>query len=589
MTRMEVSPKMAIPFVAFRMRWLGMTAAAGVLVLALVAVLGTGIKPAPTRAAAAVPEKVGSSLASLAADRPDKRTEVIVRMATGESPAAGRALVERSGGRAISKDIQIINGFAARLRAGDAARIAKDGRVEAVSLNAGARVRTLLPEDGGLPTDTASICPASDSTSRSYDYGTTYGRDPAIGTALNDVEGVQLHSTRTDQAWAAGASGKGVGVAVIDTGIAGEQPDFRATRSSNASRVIASAVTNPCAKGAADNYGHGTHVAGLIAGNSLMLRDWDRNYARYMGVAPNANLVSVKVADEDGATTVLDVINGLQFAVDKKDAFNIRVINMSLSSTVAESYRTDPLDAAAEAAWNAGIVVVAAAGNEGTADNAVSFAPGNDPFVVSVGAVDDQGTRRIDDDRLADWSSRGKTQDGFRKPEVLAPGAHLASTTSPGSDLWSQCDGCRVGDHYFRMGGTSMSAALVSGVAALVVEKHPEWKPNQVKGAIQSTLRNVIGTGAEVNAQDALYATNLGSNTGLVANDLIDATTGQIDWARASFRRASFRDASGSPLDPLWSRASFRCDCGLLDGGVVDPARASFRRASFRKTIGFNK
>ncbi len=112
-----------------------------------------------------------------------------------------------------------------------------------------------------------------------------------------------------------------------------------------------------------------------------------------MGVAPRANLISVKVSDDDGETTVLDVIYGIQFAVDNKDRFGIRVVNLSLSSTVAESYLTDPLDAAAESAWFSGLVVVAAAGNDGTAPDAVSYAPGNDPYVISVGGMDDRGTR----------------------------------------------------------------------------------------------------------------------------------------------------------------------------------------------------
>jgi serine protease AprX len=327
----------------------------------------------------------------------------------------------------------------------------------------------------------------------------------------------------------------------------------------------------------------------VIAGNSLNLHEKDPNYGDHMGIAPEAHLINVKVADEDGRATVLDVIHGLQFVVDHKDAYNIRVVNLSLASTVAESYRTDPLDAAAEQAWLQGVVVVAAAGNEGDAEDAVSYAPGNDPYVISVGAVDDRGTRDNDDDRLAAWSSRGLTQDGFRKPEVLAPGTHIVAPVPPMSDLTAMCPTCLRDGRYFRMGGTSMSAAVVSGVAALVLQRHPDWTPNQVKGALVSTLVNVPGVGGEVNAYRALYATSLSSNVGLVPNELIDPATGEIDHLRASFRRASFRSVDGDTLDASWSRASFRCDCSLLENGTVDPARASFRRASFRKLIGFAK
>ena len=304
-----------------------------------------------------------------------------------------------------------------------------------------------------------------------------------------------------------------------------------------------------------------------------------------MGIAPEANLVSVKVADEDGRTTVLDVIYGLQFAVDHKDEFNIRVINLSLSSTQDESYRTDPLDAAVEQAWFSGIVVVAAAGNEGAKHDAVDYAPANDPYVITAGAVDDRGTHEVADDKLASWSSRGVTQDGFKKPNVLAPGASLVSTLAPGSDLQQLCRSCVEDHRYFRMGGTSMSSAVVSGMVALLIEEHPTWTPNQVKGALASTLVTVPGTGDEANVLRALSATNLNSNAGLKPNRLINIRTGLIDFTRASFRRASFRLAGESLDDALWSRASFRCDCDgdWDDYDEVDENRASYRRASLRR------
>jgi serine protease AprX len=157
------------------------------------------------------------------------------------------------------------------------------------------------------------------------------------------------------------------------------------------------------------------------------------------------------------------------------------------------------------------------------------------------------------------------------------------------SDLTTMCPTCLRDGRYFRVGGTSMSAAVVSGVAALVLQRRPYWTPNQVKGALRSTLVNVPGAGGEVNAWGAMYARSLNSNVGLEHNELIDPVTGEIDHLRASFRRASFRSVDGSTLDASWSRASFRCDCSLLEGGTIDPARASFRRASFRKLIGFTK
>jgi serine protease AprX len=282
------------------------------------------------------------------------------------------------------------------------------------------------------------------------------------------------------------------------------------------------------------------------------------------------------------------VIYGIQFVVDHKDALGIRVVNLSLSSTVAESYKTDPLDAAVEAAWFSGIVVVAAAGNEGTAGDAVSYAPGNDPYVITSGALDDRGTRALDDDVLAPWSSRGVTQDGVQKPEVLAPGTRLVAALAPRSDFEDTCRKCTLGRSYFRLSGTSMASAVVSGVAALVIQQRPNLTPNQVKGAILSTLRNVPGAGAAVDAAAALDGTGA-ANGGLVPNRLLDPSTGLIDWTRASFRRASFRDAGGSPYAAAWTRVSFRCDCGLDASGQVDPTRVSFRRVSFRRTVDFDR
>ena len=255
---------------------------------------------------------------------------------------------------------------------------------------------------------------------------------------------------------------------------------------------------------------------------------------------------------------------------------------------MAESYLTDPLDAAVESAWFSGLVVVAAAGNDGTAADAVSYAPGNDPHVITVGGVDDRGTKTRDDDVLAPWSSRGVTQDGVTKPEVLAPGLRLVSTLAIGSDFEKLCRKCVVGRSYFKLSGTSMSTAVVSGVAALMLEKRPNLTPNQVKGAILATRYNVPGTGAMVDSLAALDGTGT-ANQGLTPNRLIDPATGQIDWSRASFRRASFRDAAGSPLSASWTRASFRCDCGLLTSGEVDPNRVSFRRVSFRRTTDFDR
>ena len=167
-------------------------------------------------------------------------------------------------------------------------------------------------------------------------------------------------------------------MAVIDTGIDGNLPDFRGA--SGKSRVIATAVTNPDADTVMDTYGHGTHVAGIIAGNSNYRNSSDPLRGKFAGVAPDANLVSVKVSDDAGNATVLDVIYGLQFVVDHQNTYNIRVVNMSLDSTTPQSYKLDPLDAAVESAWFHGLVVVVAAGNRGDATRRGAVRPGQRPL-----------------------------------------------------------------------------------------------------------------------------------------------------------------------------------------------------------------
>jgi serine protease AprX len=518
------------------------------------------------------------SVGALNADAAPSRGEYIVQMKKGASPAAGKRLVRRLGGRVTSPTMRVINGFGAALTKKAAVRLRHRRGVRAVSLNTS---MTAAADTSG-----AYTCPTTDATTTANRWfpGQARDYDPTILNTYKLLSQPTVNAIQANRAWSR-ATGRGVGVAVIDTGIAGDLPDFQ-TPGWNGSRVIASAVTNPCAKDANDHYGHGTHVAGLIAGNSLLYPTDQALFGKYMGVAPRANLVSVKVSDDDGNTTVLDVIYGIQFAVDNKTAYNIRVINLSLSSAAAESYTTDPLDAAAEQAWNSGITVVAAAGNEALTNDGVTYSPANDPWVITVGALDDKGTMTRLDDTLAPWSSRGLTQDGVRKPEVLAPGVGLVSTLAPNSDFAHMCPACIVDGRYFRAGGTSMATGVVSGAAALLIEAHPNWTPAQVKGALQATVVDVPGAGGVIDANAALDS-NSTATVNLAPNTLIDPTSGLIDWTRASFRRASFRDASGSNLSASWSRASFRCDCGFTESGDVDPTRASFRRVSFRKTTDF--
>jgi serine protease AprX len=535
------------PNIVFRMRWMA-GLALGLLALVLpVALAGSGPAGGPAPAAAPVTPSLTPALADMAARTPTKPVEVIVQLAPGTTRAQAGPLVRGLGGM-VTRDLHIINAVVAKLPAAGARELASRPAVKAVSLNAAVKSQ-------------------------------------ALATSFND-------SIVSDEVWtghgaAAVATGSGVGVAVVDTGIAGDLPDFRNSATDSRSRVIGSAVVNPDATSAGDGYGHGTHVAGIIAGDSNNRPTGDPLKGRYSGVAPDANLISIKASDELGNSTILDVIYGIQFAVDHKDEYNIRVLNLSLESTVSESYKTDPLDAAVESAWFNGIVVVAAAGNRGTAPDAVRYAPGNDPFVISVGAVDDQGTSYTSDDRLATWSSRGTTGAGYTKPEVYAPGSGIVSNLAPGSAFTTMCPTCIVDGQYIRAGGTSMAAPMVSGAVALLLELNPSMTPNQVKGLLMSTGRTLSEGVTEVNAAQADKQVNQAAsravNQGITPNTLVDPTTGAIDYTRSSWSRSSWSDA-GELLRSSWSRSSWSRSSWSSENPAtaeIDPTRSSWSRSSW--------
>lgn len=554
-------------------RWISAPALAAALLFAAVSLLLSQPTAAPTgntfttAASSAAVDPLTPAVAEIARRDPGERIEVIAQFKPGVDKAAAGDLVRQSGGRVIA-EIGLINAVAAEIRAGDAAELARKPGLHAVSLNA--RVEANTYDDAGL-----NVSPRE------------------LATSFNQ-------SVRSPQVWYGGesqATGQGVGVAVIDTGIQGDLPDFK--RADGSSRVVASVNTNPDVKNPGDGFGHGTHVAGLIAGNGEH-RDGTLK-GKYVGVAPNAHLISVKISDDAGESTLLDAIIGLQFAVDHKSAYNIRVANLSLNSTVAESYRTDPLAAAAEQAWFNGIVVVAAAGNRGTDPDAVHYSPGNDPYVVSVGAADDKGTKAVEDDTLASWSSRGQTQDGFAKPDLLAPGAHIVSTLPTTSVIASECPECLRGGRYFQMGGTSMAAAVASGVVALIVEDNPTWTPNQVKGALENRLRNIPGTGGQAAADKAVTAPKraLSANEGLTPSDLIDASTGnlafdRLRWSRLRWSQADPADRSAWSGDATFTRLRWSGELEEQASGetAVDTDRLRWSRlrwSRLRWSMSFSK
>jgi serine protease AprX len=232
-----------------------------------------------------------------------------------------------------------------------------------------------------------------------------------------------------------------------------------------------------------DSYGHGTFMAGLIAGGG--------QGGGPAGVAPGANLVDLKVAGADGATTLGQVLAAMQLADAGRDRFSLRVLNVSLGAP-ADDPATAPLTEAAERLWADGITVVAAAGNDGGGVDA----PGLDPYVLTVGAHDPARPGLV-----PPWSSRGPDLAGRAKPDLIASGVGLVGLRAPGSTVDLANPGARVGDRYFRGSGTSMSTAVVAGAAAVVAAAHPSWGPDQIKAALTATARPLAqprpaGTGA---------------------------------------------------------------------------------------------
>jgi serine protease AprX len=456
--------------------------------------------------------------------------EYIVQFKPGATPDA----IARAGGT-VTRELRLIDAAGAQLTPAQAATLRRAGN--------------LVTRNGGV-TPTGKT-------------GVTFDPD-AMATAYNQ-------SARTSSLWP-DATGRGVGVAVLDTGIS-DSPDFRVSQANPASRVIAAAVVNPNATSAADGYGHGTLVAGLVAGNGGYRPSGDPLFGSYAGAAPDANLISVKISDDAGDATVLDAINGLEFAVEHKADLNIRVVNLSFQADTPQSYKTDPLDAAVESAWLHGIVVVAAAGNRGTAADAVSYAPGNDPYVITVGGVDDKGSKDTRDDLLASWSSRGVTQDGFAKPEIAAPGAHIVGPLAPGSAFAVLCPTCVRSGAYIQAGGSSLAAPIVAGAAAALLQVHPTWTPDQVKGAILASERSNNDGSKELDAHAAERARKLTANVGLTPSTFVAAATGEIDYTKATWTKATWTKAT-------WTKATWTCVCATGFGGV-DPTKATWTKATW--------
>jgi serine protease AprX len=502
-----------------------------VLAATLLAALSAGLAARVETAPAAAPNSyVAPSLLAAASQNPNAKLRVIVQ-SSRSSTDAERA-VRTTGGL------------------GDGGKLRRRlGIVHAVSLTIKARWLTKLADAPGL-----IVTP--DTPARASDYSTT-----------------QLWPWESGNAFFWGAvdtarSASMPAIAVIDSGIDESRPDL-------AGRVVASvdlATSQPNAPG--DGRGHGTFVAGIAAGAA----------PAYAGAAPGAKLVSVDVLDDNGMAWTSDVIAAADWVLHHKDEYGIRVANFSLTTSTPSSFTVDPLDRAVERLWFAGVVVVAAAGNDGEgAPGYVKHAPANDPFVITVGAADLAGTVWPSDDFAAPWSAYGYTYDGFRKPELGAPGRYMVGPVPENATLATERPASVVAPGYMQLSGTSFAAPVVSGAAAHVLALHPGYTPDQVKGALMMTARPTassdwaLGVG-EVNAvRAATYPDPPNPNAALgafVSAQAFDAgawlaaVQGDASWNSASWNSASWNSAawesaawgSASWNSASWNSASWNSD-----------------------------
>jgi serine protease AprX len=358
-------------------------------------------------------------------------------------------------------------------------------------------------------------------------------------------------------------------IAVVDSGIQAGRSDF-------GNRVLAQVNLGTLPENSpGDGRGHGTFVAGIAAGAA----------DGYAGATPQANLVGIDVMDDHGVARTSDVIAACQWILANKGKYNIRVANFSLHSGTKGNFTHDPLDKAVEQLWFSGVVVVAAAGNYGTASgpSGVPYAPGNDPFVLTVGAIDIGGTKRRNDDFPAPWSAWGPTLDGFSKPEIVAPGRYMVGPVPAGSTLAIERADKVTAPGYIQLSGTSFAAPVVAGAAAQILARHPEFTPDQVKGALMVSAKPVddapegsVGVGELQMGKAALMSSPPNPNKALdrflvggplgggpaVFNGVswYDAAKANVSWDSVSWDSVSWADLSSSLVswaDVSWTDVSW--------------------------------
>ncbi len=433
----------------------------------------------------------------------------------GSTVSQVSALVRAYGG-SVTGELSLIDGVSALLTAEAASR---------------------LRQAAGI----SSVFP--DQAVQAVDKGAGSATSKTLASDYPDVVGA-------DVVWQKGVTGKGVTVAVVDSGVEISQTGLdRGTGKKNDSRVLAFVDFVENKRTPTDPSGHGTHVTGVIA-NARLGADGE-----WMGVAPDVNLVIVRVLAADGSSTYSRVIRGIQWVVEHQDEYDIRVLNLSLVAPALVPYWADPLDRAVEKAWLKGIVVVVAAGNSGPDPMTISV-PGNTPYVITVGAFTDNYTPNDwSDDYIAPFSAAGPTFDAFAKPDVVAPGGHIVSTMQPSSYLARKYADNKVAAGYYSMAGTSQAAAVVTGVAALTVAANPALSPDEVKFRLMYTAFPWVNP----QTGDALYS------------------VWQQGAGRVSAPDAVFQPISGSANAGMDLLADLHGDTHYQGYTIFDPATGTFR------------
>jgi serine protease AprX len=471
----------------------------------------------------------------------------------------------------------------------DSSAAAAQSTLRAISQKPGKQASAITDRFSSVPGVAAQLTGAQ-ILALTRDSAVSVGRDTPV--ALTGIDNRQAWYDTVQAHWYEGSpvlkssSGSMPAIAIIDSGVDGAAANLGA-------RFLGQVdLTSLAPNSAGDGWGHGTMVASLAGGAD----------DRYAGIAPTAQVVSLDVVNDLGEARTSEVIAAVDWILQNGSANNVRVVNLSLQEALPSSFLYDPLDQAVEKLWQAGFVVVAAAGNYavGGEESGVSYAPANDPFVISVGATDTRGSADPKDDKAAPWSAYGYTPDGFRKPELSAPGRYMIGGIPAGSGLALKGgqNPRLVRDGFLQLSGTSFAAPIVSGAAAALLGAHPNWTPDQVKGALMlgaSALPKATqfsGGVGELNLKTSLNLKTDPPNPNLALNAFLipDPRGGAVPvfdggswlsaatnaaWTNAAWTNASWGSASWGSASwgsAAWSSASW----GSASWGSASWSAASF-------------